>query len=102
MYLEIVQVCLIIGNLYITTYHYWFFQYLFIIYAIYFFPGKVSDQIPTDGGRYDVILSERQRSAVYWEEEPNAIRRCTWFYKREGDNRYVPYEENFAQKLEVC
>lgn len=62
--------------------------------------GKVSDQIPTDGGRYDVILSERQRSAVYWEEEPNAIRRCTWFYKREGDNRYVPYEENFAQKLE--
>lgn len=62
--------------------------------------GKVSDQIPTDGGRYDVILSERQRSAVYWEEEPNAIRRCTWFYKREGDNRYVPYEENFAQKLD--
>lgn len=62
--------------------------------------GKVSNQIPTDGGRYDVILSERKRSAVYWEEEPNAIRRCTWFYKREGDNRYVPYEENFAQKLE--
>ena len=63
--------------------------------------GKVSERIPTDGGRYDVVLSERQRLAVYWEEAPNPIRRCSWFYKREGDNRYVPYEEHFAQKLEV-
>ncbi|XP_022287855.2 triacylglycerol hydrolase DDHD2-like isoform X2 [Crassostrea virginica] len=62
--------------------------------------GKVSERIPTDGGRYDVDLSERQRLAVYWEEAPNPIRRCSWFYKREGDNRYVPYEEHFAQKLE--
>ncbi|XP_061185904.1 phospholipase DDHD2-like isoform X1 [Saccostrea echinata] len=62
--------------------------------------GKTSDPIPTEGGRYDAILSDRQRVAVYWEESPNPIRRCTWFYKREGDNRYVPYEEHFAQKLE--
>ncbi|XP_056004599.1 phospholipase DDHD2-like isoform X2 [Ostrea edulis] len=62
--------------------------------------GKTSEPVPTDGGRYDVILSDRKRESIFWEEEPNPIRRCTWFYKREGDNRYVPYEENFAQKLE--
>lgn len=66
------------------------------------FSGKTSEPVPTDGGRYDVILSDRKRESIFWEEEPNPIRRCTWFYKREGDNRYVPYEENFAQKLEVC
>lgn len=68
----------------------------------FFFLGKVFDQISIDGGRYDVILLERQRLVVYWEEESNVIRRCIWFYKREGDNRYVLYEENFVQKLEVC
>ncbi|XP_046327437.2 phospholipase DDHD2-like isoform X2 [Haliotis rufescens] len=56
--------------------------------------------IPAIGGRYDVNVGKRLRSAVYWEEEPTSIRRCTWFYKREGDNRYVPYGEDFAQKLE--
>ena len=57
--------------------------------------------VSTDGGRYDVNVVERRRYSIYWEEEPKLVRRCSWFYKREGDNRYVPYEEDFAAKLEV-
>ncbi|GAB1610603.1 phospholipase DDHD2-like isoform X4 [Argonauta hians] len=59
-----------------------------------------SDVVATDGGRYDVTVSQRVRRAVYWKEEPTHVRRSTWFYKREGDNKYVPYTEAFAQKLE--
>ena len=60
-----------------------------------------SEVVATDGGRYDVSISQRMRTAVYWDEEPTHVRRSTWFYKREGDNKYVPYTEAFAQKLEV-
>lgn len=56
--------------------------------------------VATDGGRYDVSINQRIRTAVYWDEEPTHVRRSTWFYKREGDNKYVPYTEAFAQKLE--
>ncbi|XP_063095895.1 phospholipase DDHD2 isoform X5 [Cavia porcellus] len=59
--------------------------------------GKV---VPTDGGRYDVHLGERTRYAVYWEEQVSEVRRCTWFYKGDKDNRYVPYSESFSQVLE--
>ncbi|XP_074642043.1 triacylglycerol hydrolase DDHD2-like isoform X2 [Tubulanus polymorphus] len=54
----------------------------------------------TDGGRYDVDLRNRCRTSVYWEEAPTEIKRCTWFYKSEGDNRYIPYDEEFAGQLE--
>ena len=57
--------------------------------------------VSTDGGRYDVNLAERLRYAVYWEEEPVVVKRCSWFFKREGDNRYVPYDEEVCIKLEV-
>ncbi|KAL3863613.1 hypothetical protein ACJMK2_005363 [Sinanodonta woodiana] len=56
--------------------------------------------VATDGGRYDVNLVDRLRRAVYWEEEPTQVKRCSWFYKRELDNRYVPYDENIADRLE--
>lgn len=59
--------------------------------------GKV---VPTDGGRYDVHLEERMRYAVYWDELASEVRRCTWFYKGDKDNKYVPYSENFSQVLE--
>ena len=55
-----------------------------------------------EGGRYDVDIIERTRQAVYWEEVTPKVRRCSWFYKPEGDTRYMPYEEDFAEKLEVC
>ncbi|XP_068582326.1 SEC23-interacting protein [Cebidichthys violaceus] len=55
----------------------------------------------TDGGRYDVQLYDRMRTAVYWEEEPTEVRRCSWFYKGETDSRFIPYSEEFSDKLEA-
>ncbi|TSK22692.1 SEC23-interacting protein [Bagarius yarrelli] len=57
--------------------------------------------VSTDGGRYDVQLYDRSRTAVYWEEEPTEVRRCTWFYKGDTDSRFIPYSEEFSEKLEV-
>ncbi|XP_062817189.1 phospholipase DDHD2 isoform X2 [Anolis carolinensis] len=56
--------------------------------------------VPTEGGRYDVHLTKRLRCAVYWEEAESEVRRCTWFYKGEKDNRYIPYPESFSEELE--
>ncbi|XP_039528519.1 SEC23-interacting protein isoform X1 [Pimephales promelas] len=55
----------------------------------------------TDGGRYDVQLYDRTRTSVYWEEEPTEVRRCSWFYKGDADSRFIPYSEEFSEKLEV-
>lgn len=46
-------------------------------------------------------LKQRQRVAVYWEEEVAEVRRCTWFYKGDKDNKYIPYSETFSEELEV-
>uniref|UniRef100_A0A8C9NVM0 DDHD domain containing 2 n=1 Tax=Serinus canaria TaxID=9135 RepID=A0A8C9NVM0_SERCA len=64
--------------------------------------GKDQDGVvvPTSGGRYDVHLRARQRVAVYWEEEAAEVRRCTWFYKGDKDNKFIPYSESFSEKLE--
>ncbi|NWQ90038.1 DDHD2 Phospholipase, partial [Burhinus bistriatus] len=62
--------------------------------------GKEDLVVPTSGGRYDVHLKERQRVAVYWEEEVSEVRRCTWFYKGDKDNKYIPYSETFSEELE--
>ncbi|KAM9516404.1 triacylglycerol hydrolase DDHD2 [Guaruba guarouba] len=64
--------------------------------------GKDKDDVvvPTSGGRYDVHLKKRQRVAVYWEEEVSEVRRCTWFYKGDKDNKYIPYSETFSEELE--
>lgn len=56
--------------------------------------------VATDGGRYDVNILRRQRTAVYWQESPSEVRRCSWFYKGSIDTRYVPYEENVSTRLE--
>ncbi|TKS85291.1 SEC23-interacting protein p125 [Collichthys lucidus] len=57
--------------------------------------------VRTDGGRYDVQLYDRIRTSVYWEEEPTEVRRCSWFYKGDTDSRFIPYSEEFSDKLEV-
>lgn len=57
--------------------------------------------VRTEGGRYDVQLYDRVRTSVYWEEEPTEVRRCSWFYKGDADSRFVPYSEDFSEKLEV-
>ena len=56
--------------------------------------------VSTDGGRYDVDVSRRERTAVYWEEAPSTVRRCSWFFKGSLETRYTPYDEEMAEKLE--
>ncbi|XP_008104997.1 SEC23-interacting protein isoform X2 [Anolis carolinensis] len=64
-------------------------------------PDPENVLLSTDGGRYDVYLYDRVRKAVYWEEEQSEVRRCTWFYKGDTDSRFIPYTEDFSEKLEV-
>ncbi|KAG7254031.1 hypothetical protein CRUP_016581, partial [Coryphaenoides rupestris] len=64
-------------------------------------PDPENVTVRTDGGRYDVQLYDRLRAAVYWEEEETEVRRCTWFYKGDNDSRFVPYSEDFSDKLEA-
>ena len=42
---------------------------------------SAGDLIPTDGGRYDVNIPERTKTAVFWQEEALPIRRCSWFFR---------------------
>ncbi|KAM9360238.1 triacylglycerol hydrolase DDHD2 [Symphorus nematophorus] len=56
--------------------------------------------VAVDGERYDVHVKERKRYAVYWEQAPTEVRRCTWFYKGDKDTRFMPYPEAFSQSLE--
>lgn len=64
-------------------------------------PDPESVVVSTAGGRYDVCLYDREMKAVYWEEEDSEVRRCSWFYKGDSDSRFVPYSEDFSEKLEV-
>ncbi|XP_041642581.1 phospholipase DDHD2 [Cheilinus undulatus] len=56
--------------------------------------------IAVEGERYDVHVKERKRYAVYWEQSPTEVRRCTWFYKGDKDTRFLPYSEDFSKSLE--
>ncbi|XP_078285033.1 triacylglycerol hydrolase DDHD2-like [Rhinoraja longicauda] len=56
--------------------------------------------VATDGGRYDVSLVRRSRHAVYWQEAPSEVRRCTWFYKSDKDSRFNPYTEQCSRQIE--
>uniref|UniRef100_A0AAQ5YVU7 DDHD domain-containing protein n=1 Tax=Amphiprion ocellaris TaxID=80972 RepID=A0AAQ5YVU7_AMPOC len=40
------------------------------------------------------------RYAVYWEQAPTEVRRCTWFYKGDKDTKFMPYPEDFSKNLE--
>ncbi|XP_072244121.1 triacylglycerol hydrolase DDHD2 isoform X1 [Leuresthes tenuis] len=56
--------------------------------------------VAVDGERYDVRVKERKRYAVYWEQGPTEVRRCTWFYKGDKDTKFMPYPEDFSKNLE--
>ncbi|XP_070689431.1 triacylglycerol hydrolase DDHD2 [Pempheris klunzingeri] len=56
--------------------------------------------VAVDGERFDVHVKERKRYAVYWEQGPTEVRRCTWFYKGDKDTRFMPYPEDFSKNLE--
>lgn len=57
--------------------------------------------VATDGGRYDVDLDSMKREPVYWNEKRAEVRRCTWFYRGDGELKLIPYEEEVASILEV-
>ncbi|XP_043940250.1 phospholipase DDHD2 isoform X2 [Protopterus annectens] len=61
-------------------------------------PNKIV--VATDGGRFDVYLGQRMRFPVYWEQAATEVRRCSWFYKGDKDSRYIPYTEDFSERLE--
>ncbi|XP_073322072.1 triacylglycerol hydrolase DDHD2-like [Pagrus major] len=56
--------------------------------------------VAVDGERYDVHVKERRRYAVYWEQAPTEVRRCSWFYKGNKDTRFMPYPEDISKSLE--
>ncbi|KAK5910152.1 hypothetical protein CesoFtcFv8_004014 [Champsocephalus esox] len=56
--------------------------------------------IAVEGERYDVHVRERKRYAVYWEQGPTEVRRCSWFYKGDKDTKFMPYPEDFCKCLE--
>ncbi|CAL1615988.1 unnamed protein product [Knipowitschia caucasica] len=58
------------------------------------------EMVAVNGERYDVKISERKRYAVYWEQAPTEVRRCTWFYKGDKDTKFMPYSEDFSHNLE--
>ncbi|KAM5142374.1 SEC23-interacting protein isoform 2-T2 [Mantella aurantiaca] len=64
-------------------------------------PDPESVVVSTAGGRYDVCLYDREMKAVYWEEEDLEVRRCSWFYKGDSDSRFIPYSEEFSERLEA-
>ena len=55
-----------------------------------------------EGGRYDVDIQQRIKTSVYWSENELKVRRASWFYRPENDSRFLPYDEEFAERLEVC
>uniref|UniRef100_A0A8D0DDF7 DDHD domain containing 2 n=1 Tax=Sander lucioperca TaxID=283035 RepID=A0A8D0DDF7_SANLU len=57
--------------------------------------------IAVEGERYDVHVKERKRYAVYWEQGPTEVRRCTWFYKGDKDTIFLPYPEDVSKSLEA-
>lgn len=40
--------------------------------------GEDHPPVVTDGGRYEVDVADRTRTAVYWSAPANEIRRCLW------------------------
>ena len=74
---------------------------LYSIWLIFSVGAQDNVVVSVEGGRYDVDLIERCRTSIYWEEPVSQIRRCTWFYRDDGETRFLPYDEDFADKLEV-
>uniref|UniRef100_A0A673WD39 DDHD domain containing 2 n=1 Tax=Salmo trutta TaxID=8032 RepID=A0A673WD39_SALTR len=62
--------------------------------------GEDEMVVATEGRRFDVRLKERRRYAVYWEQPPSEVRRCSWFHKGDKDISYTPYPEHTSLVLE--
>jgi len=62
--------------------------------------NKKSEPIPVNGTRYDVYIDRRQKVPAYWPGKAHEIRRCSWFHRRDPEGRWIPYDEQTAEKLE--
>ncbi|XP_051540448.1 phospholipase DDHD2-like isoform X1 [Myxocyprinus asiaticus] len=62
--------------------------------------GREEVVVAVEGRRYDVRLRERKRYAMYWEQAPTEVRRCSWFHKGSKDVTYTPYTEELSDILE--
>jgi len=62
--------------------------------------GLVNQSIPVDGTRYDVNIEKRVKIPAYWKGQSFDIRRCSWFHRSSAEGRWIPYEEEIADKLE--
>ncbi|XP_073996179.1 uncharacterized protein isoform X2 [Rhodnius prolixus] len=104
------------GQIYRPAYHHWFYKKGGETKTIWQ-PFSMADslnleqvftspelnentKVATDGGRYDVEVVRRRKVAVYWEEPPGEVRRCSWFVRAPVESRYIPYDENIAEILE--
>ncbi|KAF5301230.1 hypothetical protein FQA39_LY10816 [Lamprigera yunnana] len=56
--------------------------------------------VSTDGGRFEVNLSFRERRPIYWIATISEIRRCSWFYKTNFSSHFIPFDEDVAEILE--
>ncbi|TSM12553.1 Phospholipase DDHD2 [Bagarius yarrelli] len=56
--------------------------------------------VATEGKRFDVRLKERRLYAVYWDQEPSEVRRCSWFHKGNKELYFTPYTEEISELLE--
>merc|ERR1719450_1172687 len=62
--------------------------------------GATDQPISVDGSRYDVMINKREKVPVYWSGQSQSIRRCSWFHRSSPEGRWIPYEEETAEKLE--
>ncbi len=46
-------------------------------------------------------LIQHTRTSIYWVDQPNEIRRSKWFYSIQKDNRFIPFNEQMDEILEV-
>ena len=56
--------------------------------------------VSISGYRYDVYIDRRQKVPAYWPGKAHEIRRCSWFHRRDPEGRWIPYDEQTAEKLE--
>jgi hypothetical protein len=57
--------------------------------------------VSTNGNRYDVNLTQRTHTSVYWIDQLNEIRRSKWFYSNPKHPRFIPCDETMDESLEV-
>lgn len=56
--------------------------------------------VSTDGGRFEVDISTRQRKACFWNEKSTNVVRVTWFFRTDGEYKYTPFDEELADVIE--